>query len=105
MAIIRKGDKEAEDKLKKRARTQTLNRMLASDETKRKSGLESPAGKRVTKTADGKTKATKVSTKKSIRITKSESPVSGSAITKSKIYAIKNTAKREAAVKKFTGRD
>ena len=72
MAIIRKGDKVAEEALKKRAVEQNRNRMMASDEKKRKAGLEFAGTKRVTKKADGKTKATKLSTKKSIRTTKSE---------------------------------
>jgi hypothetical protein len=105
MAIIRKGDKEAEDKLKKRAKTQSRNRLLASDEQKRKAGLEFAGTKDVTKKKDGTTKATKLSTKKSIRITKSESPVSGSAITEAKIIKMRDKNKRDAAYKKFTGRD
>ena len=40
MAIIRKGDKVAEEALKKRAREQNRNKLLASDEKKRKAGLE-----------------------------------------------------------------
>ena len=105
MAIIRKGDKVAEEALKKRAVEQNRNRMMASDEKKRKAGLEFAGTKRVTKKADGKTKATKLSIKKSIRTTKSESPVSGSAVTEARIFEIKDKVKRDAALKKFKGRD
>ena len=104
MAIIRKGDKEAEDKLKKRARRQSSNRLVASDERKRKAGIESATTKDVKRNKDGKTTATKLNITKS-KITKSESPVSGSAITRAKIVDIKDKAKRDAAYKKFTGRD
>ena len=104
MAIIRKGDQVAEAALKKRAKEQSTNRLLASDERKRKAGLESATTKDVKRNKDGKTTATKLSIKKS-KITKSESPVSGSAITKAKIVEIKNSSKRDAAYKKFTGRD
>jgi hypothetical protein len=103
MAIIKRGDKVAEEALKKRAREQSRNRLISSDETKRKAGLETVAGKRIKKTQDGKTKATKVN--KNANITKSESPVSGSAITKAKISQIKDPAKRKAALDKFNGRD
>ena len=105
MAIIRKGDKVAEEALKKRAREQHRNKLLASDEKKRKAGLEFAGTKRVTKKADGTTKATKLSTKKSIRTTKSESPISGSAVTEARIFEIKDKVKRDAALKKFKGRD
>ena len=105
MAIIRKGDKVAEEALKKRALQQNRNRMMASDEKKRKAGLEFAGTKRVTKKADGKTKATKLSIKKNIRTTKSESPVSGSAVTEARIFEIKDKVKRDAALKKFKGRD
>ena len=104
MAIIRKGDKKAEDKLKKRAREQSTNRLLASDERKRKAGIESATTKDVKKKKDGTTTATKLSMTKS-KITKSESPVSGSAITRAKIVDIRDKSKRDAAYKKFTGRD
>jgi hypothetical protein len=103
MAIIRKGDKVAEEALKKRAREQSRNRLLASDETKRKAGLEGLGGKRVKKTQDGKTTATKVN--KTAKITKSSSPVSGSKVTETKLLHISDPAKRKAALDKFRGRD
>jgi hypothetical protein len=104
MAIIRKGDKEAEDRLKKRARRQSINRLVASDERKRKAGIESATTKDVKKKKDGTTTATKLSMTKS-KITKSESPVSGSAITRAKIVNIRDKNKQAAAYKKFTGKD
>ena len=104
MAIICKGDKEAEDKLKKRARRQSSNRLVASDERKRKAGIEPAVTKDVKKKKDGTTTASKLSMTKS-KITKSESPVSGSAITRAKIVNIKDKSKRDVAYKKFTGKD
>ena len=106
MAIIRKGDKVAEAELRKRARRQNINRIVASDEKKRKAGLESTIGKTVKKTDDGKTKATKFSNKsESFRRTKSESPVSGSAITREKIASIEDPRERAAARAKFSGQE
>jgi hypothetical protein len=104
MAIIRKGDKEAENKLKKRARSQSIRRDAASDERKRKAGIESATTKDVWKNKNGKTTASKLSMTKS-KITKSESPVSGSAVTYAKIINIRDNAKRNAALKKYKGRD
>jgi hypothetical protein len=105
MAIIRKGDKKAEAELRMRARQQHRNRLMASDEELRKAGLESATSKTVRKDKKtGKVTASKLSTKKSIRVTKSESPVSGSAITKAKIFQNKNQAEKEAQFKKFNGK-
>jgi hypothetical protein len=104
--IIRKGDKVAEAELRKRARKQNISRIVASDEKKRKAGLESTIGKTVKKTDDGKTKATKFSDKsETLRRVKSESPVSGSAITKEKIANIKDPKERAAARAKFSGEE
>jgi hypothetical protein len=105
MAIIRKGDKVAEEALRKRARSQSVNRAAASDETKRKAGLESTRGKKVKKTDDGKTKATKISSTSNVQWrTQSNSPVSGSAITKEKISNIKDPKEKKAAWEKFNGK-
>ena len=106
MAIIRKGDKKAEENLKVRAQKQNRNRLLASEEEKRKAGLEFAGTKSVKRNKDGKTTASKLSTKKSVRVTKSESPISGSAVTEAKIFAKNrgNVVKRDAELKKFKGK-
>ena len=105
MAIIRKGDKVAEAELKKAARKQALRRMYASDETKRKAGLEFAGAKTVSKKKDGTTKATKLNLSKSNPRVQSKSPVSGSAITKAKLLENKNKSKKQDAYNKFMGRD
>ena len=111
MAIIRKGDKKAEADLKANAKKQSGERVRASDEKKRKAGLESPLSGRVTNKT-GTPKLTKVRFKDDkndkdavdVFISRSNSPVSGSAITKAKIFKIKDPKKRNAALKKFTGK-
>lgn len=105
MAIIRKGDKKAEAKLKERALTQSIARIKASDLRKNKAGLSymskdektissDPARIKVKRNEDGKTTATVGN----IIPREFEGPVSGGRIAASKTYKKKTLEKKGSGV-------
>lgn len=105
MAIIRKGDKEAEAGLKKRAYKQARERAGMNDAKRKKAGMDI-SGKRVSnKTGTPKVQRLTVTEKNQVVNRKADGAVSGHAITKQKIMLIKDKTKRDAAYKKFTGQD
>lgn len=105
MAIIRKGDKEAEAGLKKQANKQAKERARMNDAKRKKAGMDI-SGKRVSnKTGTPKVQRLTVTEKNQVVNRKADGAVSGHAITKQKIMLIKDKTKRDAAYKKFTGQD